>query len=107
MNRAIAQFSLLVSKDLHIEARSRQTLSLVLVLGILIIAVLGLGLGAQTGSAAMNATTVLWVAYLFSGVLCFEKTMAIERSDGVLAGLLMACLLYTSPSPRDSCAARM
>ena len=92
MNRPLAQFSLLVSKDLHIEARSRQTLSLVLVLGILIIAVLGLGLGAQTGSAAMNATTVLWVAYLFSGVLCFEKTMAIERSDGVLAGLLMAPL---------------
>jgi heme exporter protein B len=92
MNRSLAQFSLLVSKDLHIEAKSRQTLSLVLVLGILIIAVLGLGLGAQTGSAAMNATTVLWVAYLFSGVLCFEKTMAIERSDGVLAGLLMAPL---------------
>jgi heme exporter protein B len=92
MNRALSQFSLLVSKDLHIEARSRQTLSLVLVLGILIIAVLGLGLGAQTGAAAMNATTVLWVAYLFSGVLCFEKTMAIERSDDVLAGLLMAPL---------------
>ena len=92
MNRALSQFSLLVTKDLHIEARSRQTLSLVLVLGILIIAVLGLGLGAQTGAAAMNATTVLWVAYLFSGVLCFEKTMAIERSDDVLAGLLMAPL---------------
>ena len=92
MNQAIAQFSLLVGKDLHIEARSRQTLSLVLVLGILIIAVLGLGLGAQTGPAALNATTVLWVAYLFSGVLCFEKTMAIERADGVLAGLLMAPL---------------
>jgi len=92
MNRSLSQFSLLVAKDLHIEARSRQTLSLVLVLGILIIVVLGLGLGAQNGSAALNATTVLWVAYLFSGVLCFEKTMAVERSDGVLAGLLMAPL---------------
>jgi heme exporter protein B len=82
----------LLAKDLRIESRSRQTMNLVLVLGILIIVVLGLGLGAQTQSAAINATTVLWVAYLFSGVLCFEKTMAIERCDDVLAALLMAPL---------------
>ena len=33
---------------------------------------------------------MLWVAYLFAGVLCFEKTMAVERSDGALAGLMIA-----------------
>jgi heme exporter protein CcmB len=38
----------------------------------------------------VSATAVLWVAYLFSGVLCFEKTFAVERNDGVLAALLMA-----------------
>jgi heme exporter protein B len=91
MTRAFSQFSLMIAKDLRIEARSRQTLSLVLVLGILIIVVLGLGLGAQN-NASLSATTVLWVAYLFSGVICFEKTMAVERNDGVLAGLLMAPL---------------
>ena len=72
--------------------RSRQTLGLVTVLGILIVVVLGLGLGAQNNVAAFSATAVLWVAYLFSGVLCFEKTMAVERNDGVLAALLMAPL---------------
>ncbi len=82
----------MVAKDLRIEARSRQTLALVLVLGILIIVVLGLGLGTQNNIAGFNATAVLWVSYLFSGVLCFEKTMAVERSDGVLAGLMMAPL---------------
>ena len=34
------------------------------------------------------ATAVLWVAYLFAGVLCFEKTMGVERQDSALAGLL-------------------
>ena len=63
-----------------------------LVLGILIIVVLGLGLGAQNNVAGFNATAVLWVAYLFSGVLCFEKTMAVERNDNVLAGLMLAPL---------------
>ena len=46
---------------------------------------------AATPSLASLATpAILWVAYLFSGVLCFEKTMAVERQDGALAGLLLA-----------------
>jgi heme exporter protein B len=87
---AFAQVATLIAKDLRIEARNRQTLGLVAVLGILIITVLGLGLGAQNNVAGFSATAVLWVAYLFSGVLCFEKTMAVERNDGVLAALMMA-----------------
>jgi heme exporter protein CcmB len=80
----------LIAKDLRIEARNRQTLGLVMVLGILIITVLGLGLGTQNNINGFSATAVLWVAYLFSGVLCFEKTMAVERNDAVLSALLMA-----------------
>lgn len=89
---ALAQMAMIIRKDLKVEARSKQTLGLVLVLGILIIVVLGLGLGTQNNVPGFNATAVLWVAYLFSGVLCFEKTMAIERDESVLAGLMMAPL---------------
>ena len=92
MREALRQLLLLVGKDLRIEARSRQTLGLVMTLGILIVVVLGLGLGPQlTGEAGgYAASAVLWVAYLFGGVMCFEKTMATERQDGGLAGLLLA-----------------
>lgn len=79
---------LLVAKDLRIEARSRQTLALVIVLGLLIVVVLGLGLAAKGKTPPAAATAILWVAYLFGGVLCFEKTMAVERHDGALAALL-------------------
>jgi heme exporter protein B len=89
MNIAIRQLLLLVGKDLRIEARGRQTIGLLVVLGLLIVAVLGLGLGA-TAASAFGAPVVLWVSYLFAGVLCFEKTMAVERSDGALAGLMIA-----------------
>lgn len=96
----MGQLALLIGKDLRIEARSRQTLGLVLVLGVLIVSVLGLGLGAQQNISAFAATAVLWVAYLFSGVLCFEKTMSVERIDGMLAALMLAPvdagLLYLS-----------
>jgi heme exporter protein B len=90
MTRSARQFALLIAKDLRIEARSRQTLGLVAVLGVLIVTTLALGLGAEGKIPPFNATAALWVAYLFSGVLCFEKTMAVERNDAILAALLMA-----------------
>jgi len=90
MRRALKQIALLTAKDLRIEARTRQTLGLVIMLGILIIVVLGLGLSAPGAAPGAGATAILWVAYLFGGVLCFEKTMAVERHDGALAGLLVA-----------------
>jgi heme exporter protein CcmB len=90
MTRPARQFALLVAKDLRIEARSRQTLGLIAVLGVLIVTTLALGLGAEGRIPPFHATAALWVAYLFSGVLCFEKTMAVERNDAILAALLMA-----------------
>lgn len=90
MIHVLGQIGVLTGKDLRIEARSRQTLGLVIVLGILIITVLGLGLGADQGGMGLIAPAILWVAYLFGGVLVFEKTMAKDRLDGAMAGLLMA-----------------
>ena len=88
MNTIIQQIGWLLAKDLRIEARNRQTLGLVIVLGLLIIVVLGLGLHQQTSTLA--APAILWVAYLFGGVLVFEKTMSIERRDGAMEALLLA-----------------
>jgi len=88
MPLVVQQFLLLVGKDLKIEGRSRQTIGLVTVLGLLIVVVLGLGLGGGA-AGGFGATVVLWVAYLFSGVLCFEKTMAVERSESALAALML------------------
>jgi heme exporter protein B len=86
----VRQIAHLTLKDLRIEGRTRQTMGLVLVLGILIVSVLGMGFSQSPAIAALGTPAILWVAYLFSGVLCFEKTMAVERQDGALAGLLLA-----------------
>ena len=90
MMLALQQVATLTAKDLRIEGRTRQTLGLVLVLGVLIVSVLGMGFGDNPQLAATGTPAILWVAYIFSGVLCFEKTMAVERQDGALAGLLLA-----------------
>ena len=88
--KVLRQILLLVGKDLRIEGRTRQTLGLVVVLGILIVSVLALGFSGHPAEAKVGTPAILWVAYLFAGVLCFEKTMAVERQDGALAGLLLA-----------------
>ena len=91
MTTSLRQILTLMAKDLRVEARTRQTLGLVTVLGILIVVVLGLGLGAEAAATrGFGATAVLWVAYLFSGVLCFEKTMAVERANGAMTALMVA-----------------
>jgi heme exporter protein CcmB len=87
---ALRGIILLAAKDLRVEARGRQTISLVLVLGVLIVVVLALGLGPGRSPDGVGATAILWVAYLFGGVLCFEKTMGAERHDDALAALLLA-----------------
>jgi len=90
MTAALHNLATLIAKDLRIEARGRQTIGLVLVLGVLIVVVLGLGLGPQQLASSQVAPAVLWVAYLFAGVLCFEKTMAIDRHYGALAALMLS-----------------
>jgi heme exporter protein B len=87
---ALRHLVLLAGKDLRIESRARHTIGLIVVLGVLIIVVLGIGLGAGRPVSGFGASAILWVAYLFGGVLCFEKTMAVERVDDALAGLLAA-----------------
>ena len=90
MIRALRQVALLCAKDLRIEARTKQTIGLIVVLGILIVTVLALGLGPGQMTSQAAATAILWVAYLFGGVMCFEKSMAVERHDGALAALMLA-----------------
>lgn len=80
----------LAAKDLRVEFRARRTLAHIGVLGVLIIVVLAMGLGPSGGPGAAAPGTVLWIAYLFGGSLCFERTMAVERQDDALASLLMA-----------------
>ena len=88
----IKDIALLVAKDLRIESRTRGTVAMLSILGVLFVAVLGLGLGANGKGETLNAGGggVLWVAYLFGGALCFEKTIGFDQRDDALGAMLMA-----------------
>ena len=90
MSQPLRHLLILSAKDLRLELRGLQTTGLIVVLGVLIIVVLGMGLGGGRPVAGIEATAILWVAYLFGGVMCFDRTMAVERQDDALAALLAA-----------------
>jgi heme exporter protein B len=80
------QILALIGKDLRIEGRNRTTLAMTILVGVLVVVIFGLGAG---GGAGVDAVTVLWAAYLLSGVLCAERTMACEHESDALEGLLL------------------
>lgn len=78
--------ALLFAKDFMIEVRARRTLPLVCIVSLLTIVVLALG----TSPGAVSCGSVLWAAYLFGGVVCFERTMSVDRQDDALTAVLLA-----------------
>lgn len=81
---------LMFAKDLRIEGRSRRSIGVATVLGVMVVAVLTLGLSTQSGGGGASAASILWIAYLFGAMLCFDRSMSIEREYDALAGLMMA-----------------
>lgn len=86
---ALCAGAVLLAKDLRIEGRCRRTISVAAALGVLIVAVLAFGLRAQLTANGAGAAAILWVAYLFGGMLCFERSMAVERECDAISGLLL------------------
>ncbi len=82
---ALRHIAFLVGKDLRIEARRRATLAMTVMVGVLVVVIFGLG----DRGPGVDAATVLWAAYLLAGVLCVERTMAVEHEDDAMEGLLL------------------
>lgn len=90
----IARTAHIACKDLLVCLRTPGSIASVYVLGVLIVVVPALGLGPggfATGiGKSAGATAILWTAYLFAGVMCFERTMRVEAFDGAIDALRMS-----------------
>lgn len=79
-------------KDLRIEGRTREGLSSALVLGVLLVVAFSVAHDAPPDRAAALAPPVIWVTFVFTGLLGVQRTFVIEREDDALAGVLVAPL---------------
>ena len=79
-------------KDLLIELRSRDVLSSAVVFTLLVLLVFNFALDLTGDTVRAVAPGILWVTFIFAGMLTLGRTFARERERGALQGLLLAPL---------------
>jgi heme exporter protein B len=80
----------ILQKDLQIEWRTRESLSSVFVLGVLLLVVFSVAHDAPPETAPALVPAVLWVTFVFTGLLGVQRGFLLERENDCLAGLLSA-----------------
>ncbi len=83
-------------KDILLETRTKDILVAILVFSLLVIIIFNFALDPTPGMIALVAPGVLWVAFVFGGVLGLARSFAIEEDGGNIDALLLA------PIGRDS-----
>jgi heme exporter protein B len=77
-------------KDLRIEWRTKESLASVVVLGVLLLVVFTVAHDPEPEAAPALAPAVLWVAFVFTGLLGIQRGFLLERENDCLSGLLSA-----------------
>ena len=78
------------AKDIRLEARTKETVSAVFAFAIIIAFIFGFALDPRPSVVAIVGPGIVWVAYVFTGILGINRTFALERDRGTLEGLLLA-----------------
>ena len=87
-------------KDILLEIRTRDIVVSVLVFAFLVIVVFNFALGGNVTPEQINelAPGILWVAFVFAGVLAMNRAFVLEKDRGSLEGLLLTPVSRGTPS---------
>ncbi|MGH9355453.1 MAG: heme exporter protein CcmB [Terriglobia bacterium] len=88
--RSLEIFWALLIKDLRIEWRQRETLASVCVFGILVVFLCDFAFEPAGEESLRLLPGVLWIAFIFAGILGFNRSFAAERENSCLEGLRLA-----------------
>ena len=83
-------------KDVTVEARTRETISGVLVFALAVAFVFKFTFDPAPRVVALIGPGIVWVAYVFAGIVGMSRTFVLERDRGTLEALLLA------PVPREA-----
>lgn len=82
----------LIAKDLAVERRTRESLNVMLIFSIMVVVIFNFAFELRVENVGQVAPGALWVAFAFAGVLGLSRSLAREREDGCLEGLMLAPL---------------
>ena len=80
----------LVWKDLIAERRTKETLSATLVFGLLVVLIFNFAFDLRRAEMDLIGPGILWVAFIFAGILGLNRGFALEKDRGALEGLMLA-----------------
>jgi len=90
MKRSMLAALTVYRKDMVVELRTRETLTSVMAFALVVTFVFNFTFEPNPRITAAVAPGVVWVAYLFTGMLGLNRTFILERDRATLDGLLMA-----------------
>ena len=83
-------------KDARLEARTRESLAAVFAFALVVAFIFNFTFDPSPQIVAVVGPGIVWVAYVFTGVLGMNRAFLLERERNTLDGLLLA------PIPRES-----
>ena len=86
----------IAGKDLRLERKTRDVVGSVGLFVMLVVVTASFAFPTTGAGREGVAAGVLWMAFLFAALLGMGRTMAVEKDDACIDGLL------TSPAPRES-----
>ncbi|MHB8080028.1 MAG: heme exporter protein CcmB [Candidatus Krumholzibacteriia bacterium] len=92
MSLFLRQACAVFRKDVRSEARGWDSLLIMTVFALLVLVVFNFAFEPADATRAAVAPGVLWVAFVFAGILGLERSFAQEREEGCLLGLLASPL---------------
>ncbi|HEX6512966.1 MAG TPA: heme exporter protein CcmB [Chloroflexota bacterium] len=88
--RFFTQLSALLWKDLVTEWRQRELVVSLIVFSLLVLLVFDFAFDLRQTELPAAAPGMLWVTFIFAGVLSFNRAFAVEQDRGTWEGLLLA-----------------
>ena len=82
--------SAILVKDLRLEWRNRETLASVCIFGILVVFLFNFAFAPGREESLRLLPGLLWISFAFAGVLCFNRSFAVERENAGLEGMALA-----------------
>ena len=82
--------SAIFAKDLRLEWRNRETLASMCVFGILVVFLFNFAFEPAREESLRLLPGLLWISFAFAGVLCFNRSFAVERENACLEGMALA-----------------
>ena len=79
----------IVQKDVAVELRTKEMLSSMFVFSLLVIVIFSFAFELRVEDVRKVAPGVLWVTFIFAGMLGLSRSFVLEKDKGCLEGLLL------------------